>query len=102
VKVTDRHTAIDYAHRGDISADFQRIIAKESCMAWLPRTSAAMVSTNLNSRSRNSPRMEVLPPTLADAIEGRDIVTSVAAAAAATRKADPHQMITSRSTATIA
>jgi hypothetical protein len=71
-------------------------------MAWLPSTSAAMVSTNLNSRSRNSPRMEGLPPTLADAIEGGAAVTIVAAAAAATRRADPPQMITSRSIATIA
>jgi hypothetical protein len=88
---------------GDTPASLQRITAKESCMAWLPSTSAAMVSTNLNSRSRNSPRMETLPPTLAGAIEGRDAVTTiVAVAAAATRKADPPQMITSRSTATIA
>jgi hypothetical protein len=88
---------------GDIPAAFHRIIAKESCMAWLPSTSAAMVSTNLNSRSRKSPCMERLLPELADAIEGRDAAaTIVAVAAAARRKADPPQMITFRSTATIA
>jgi hypothetical protein len=66
-------------------------------------TTAGMVSTNLNSHSRNKPRMERLPPTLADAIEGRDAVTTkVAVAAAARRKADPPQMITFRSTSTIA
>jgi hypothetical protein len=88
---------------GDIPAAFHRIIAKESCMAWLPSTSAAMASTDLNSCSRNSARMERLPPTLADAIEGRDAVTTiVAVAAAATRNADPPQMITFRSTTSIA